>query len=418
MTDRRNITKEDIYLKARLIAEGVRHRTGGPGKKRGTGGFILDGCELPIMAFPNRFSRLELIYEGDTVTITDMGKEIAAGRLGSSGIPFISIHLNYGCHNRTMGLACRYCNKNWGKPGLDLSGPEVRKETMRQVDRAASIIQHGWRGPVIFSQGVLPPDQRNEITGLMEDAMARFRESLDGDTFGELPFAPNVYPPDDFDEMFKWKQLGFNSVLFDLEVMDPAYWNAICPGKGTTYTHEYWMEAQVAAAEIFGRGRGSVSSTVIGIEPMAGLVEGVEERISKGVYTIGYMFYPAPNSGYEGFRPPTAPWFVEATENIVDAYVRHADTLEVNLLDDDRPGYTQRGRSLGNIIIEDEMTRRLQEMGKMPPGLPIMGEGTHQDGHISKINHQSGAETAARGRLRYPSHPGAHPSGAGKGKGS
>lgn len=373
MTEKRNITKADIYLKARLNAEGVRYRVESADKKKGAGGFILDGCELPITLFPNHFSRLEVVHEGDRATITDMGEEIGTGRLGNSQMPFISIHLNYGCHNRDMGLACRYCNKGWEKPGVDLMGPEVRGETARHIDFAASIIQSGWRGPVIFSQGVLPPEQRHEITNLLADAMGRFRDALNDDVFKELQFAPNVYPPDDFSEMLRWKEIGFNSVLFDLEVMDPAYWNAICPGKSITYTHEYWMDAQVAATEIFGRGRGSVSSTVIGIEPMAGLVEGVEERISKGVYTIGYMFYPAPNSGYEGFRPPTAPWFVEAAEKIVDAYIRHADSLEVNLLDDDRPGYTQRGRSIGNIIIEDEMTRRLQEMGKLPPGLSKLG---------------------------------------------
>jgi len=373
MTEKRNITKEDIYLKARLNAEGVRYRVEGSGKKRGGGGFILDGCELPVMVFPNPFSRLELIYEDSMVTITDMGKTIGTGKVAGSGIPFISIPLSYGCHNRAMGLPCRYCNKNWGKAGVEPITPEVREQAVRMVDRAVSIIQQGWRGPVIFSQGVLPPDQRQEIDGLLENAMSRFRASLDKDVFRDLQFAPNVYPPDDFDDMLRWKEMGFNSVLFDLEVMDTAYWNAICPGKATTYTHAYWKEAQEAAAEIFGRGRGSVSSTVVGVEPMDSLVEGIEERISKGVYTIGYMFYPAPGSAYEGFRPPTAPWFVKATEKIIDAYMKHADTQDVSLLDDERPGYTQRGRSLGNIIIEDEMTRRLQEMGKLPPGLPDRG---------------------------------------------
>ena len=380
MTEKRNITKEDIYLKARINAEGVQYRVEESGKRKGGGAFLLEGCELPVMVFPNPFSRLELIYEGDTVTITDMGKEIGIGRIGRSGIPFISMHLTYGCHNRTIGLPCRYCSKNWGKVGVEPIMPKIREETARMVDRAVSIVQQGWRGPIIFSQGVLPPDQRHEINGLMESAMGRFREALDEDVFKELQFAPNVYPPDDFDEMFKWKEMGFNSVLFDLEVMDTAYWNAICPGKATTYTHAYWKEAQEAAAEIFGRGRGSVSSTVVGIEPMDGLVEGIEERISKGVYTVGYMFYPSPRSGYEGFRPPTAPWFVEATEKIVDAYIRHADTQEVSLLEDERPGYTQRGRSLGDVIIEDEMTRRLQEMGKLPPGLPDRGYAKLLDG--------------------------------------
>ena len=47
-----------------------------------------------------------------------------------------------------------------------------------------------------------------------------------------------------------------------------------------------WQEAQEAAAEVFGRGRGSVANVVTGIEPMAGLLEGIEERTAKGVYIL------------------------------------------------------------------------------------------------------------------------------------
>jgi hypothetical protein len=36
----------------------------------------------------------------------------------------------------------------------------------------------------------------------------------------------------------------------------------------------------------------------------------------------------------------------------------------------DRPGFTRVGRSYNQILICDEMTRRLQEMGRIPPGLP------------------------------------------------
>ena len=76
--------------------------------------------------------------------------------------------------------------------------------------------------------------------------MAELRAALD-DVLSELHVVPNVYPPDDFDELHTWKSFGISGVAFDLEVMDPMYWEAVCPGKSKTYSHRYWREAQVAA---------------------------------------------------------------------------------------------------------------------------------------------------------------------------
>jgi hypothetical protein len=170
--------------------------------------------------------------------------------------------------------------------------------------------------------------------------------------------------------MHVWKDLGVNAAEFDLEVMDPAYFKAICPGKSKSYPHERWMEAQEAAVDIFGRGRGTYQSLVTGIEPMDSLVEGVEERISKGIYSAPLVIAPAPGSPYAQFRPPTAQWFVEVNEKIADSYFKYANTLDVNLLTDNRPGFTRMGLSYPLVLVRDEMARRLQEQGKFPPGLP------------------------------------------------
>ena len=131
-----------------------------------------------------------------------------------------------------------------------------------------------------------------------------------------------------------------------------------------------WHDAQDAAAEVFGRGRGSSSLIVTGLEPMSLLLEGVEERLSKGVYMQPTMFQPYPGSPMEGMRPPSAEWFVEANEKIVDLYFKYGDTFDVPLTEDDRWGYTRRGNSYAVTAADDEMSRRLQEMGKLPPGLP------------------------------------------------
>ncbi len=144
-------------------------------------------------------------------------------------------------------------------------------------------------------------------------------------------------------------------------------WPRSCSSKGEK---QRWHEAQEAAAEVFGRGRGSSSLVVAGIEPMAQLVEGIEERASKGVYVQPFTFQSYPDAPMEGMRPPSAEWFMEANEKIVDIYMRYADTFDVDLTEDDRWGYTRRGQSYSPSPSDDEKSRRLQQMGKLPPGLP------------------------------------------------
>jgi hypothetical protein len=202
----------------------------------------------------------------------------------------------------------------------------------------------------------------------MERLMTKFRESVDKDILSQIHFAVALLPPpDDLKELYKWKDIGLNGVEFDTQIVDPIYFDAICPGRGEQTA---WDEAQAASAEIFGRGRGSTTGIVMGIEPMAGLLEGVEERIKKGSFTQLFNFTPVPGSPLGGFRPPTADWFVEAAEKIVDIYLKYADTFDVDLTEDTRFGYTRKGRSFYISIVDDEMARRLQEMGKLEPGLP------------------------------------------------
>lgn len=392
MAETRIITKEDIFLKARLLSEGVRVEV----KKAPEAGsaarpMVLDGCEIVSLLRPNSYSRLEAAIDGEDVVISDMGEVLGTGRLEerrswldtpmkdgnpvasvfSGSRTIINIVLNFRCYNYDSGKGCKYCGLFAATKSAPAMPPSVAQEvTARQVEAAVIAIQNGWRGTMVLTGGVLPPSRRGQLIEGLERVMNQFRESLDEETLSQLHIAPNSYPPDDLSEMYQWKDLGINSTEFDLEVMDPAYWKAICPGKSEAYSQEHWKEAQVASAELFGRGRGAVTAVVMGIEPMASLVEGVEERISKGVYTTPLMFMPSPESPYAAFRPPTAEWMVEASEKMADSYFRYADTLDVDLLTDNRPGFTRMGRSFFIILVVDEMVRRLQEAGKFPPGLP------------------------------------------------
>jgi len=390
MVEKRNITKDDIFLEARLRAEGARIEVRkAPTAWSIVNAFVLDGRGTVIGFWPNRASRLDAVIDGNDVIISEMGKVLTTGKPESRAfwrdklmsdrttvdsaisqiIPTnINILMRSRCAVFDSGNGCKYCGI-FASTGGDRpeSQSDTLRTTKRSVEAAVIAVNSGWRGTILLTGGTHPPSKRGQLTGDFERIMTQFRESLDEDILSQLHIAPEVFPPDNLGELYLWRSFGINGVQFDSQVMDPDYFKAICPGRGD---QSRWIEAQTAAAEVFGRGRGSTTDVVMGIEPLAGLLEGIEERIKRGVYTLLQTFMPAPGSPMEGMRPPSAEWIAEASEKIADIYLRYAGTLDVDLTEDDRWGPTKRGQSFYATPSDDEVARRLQEMGKLPPGLP------------------------------------------------
>jgi len=393
-TKKRNITRDDVLLKTRLVAEGTRLEVRGPLLWEPTDQAfspraVLEGCDVVVALGENLRSRLVSVIEGPNVTISEEDRILARGtlqkrapwrdKLMSDGTPVNSaisydaalvatILISTGCFAHALGKGCKYCGFG---PLFEQIGPvksfgETLQAAERQIEALSIAIQNGWRGAILLVGGAAPPKRRGQwTTDMFEAIMARLHDTVDGDILRQLQVAADVYPPEDLGLLQRWKSFGINSAQFETEILDPDYFKAICPGRGE---QTRWFEAQEAAVEVFGRGRGCSSLFVSGIEPMAGMLEGVEERVSKGVYVIPSEFFPHPDSPMAEMRPPSAEWFLEANEKIVDIYLKYADTFDINLTEDDRWGYTRRGQSY--TVSFDEKNRRLQQMGKLPPGLP------------------------------------------------
>ncbi len=376
MTEKRNNENEDKLI-AGLFSQGARIEVKGPllwepptttmewpGPR-----IILEDCDLvttvSMESDPN--SDRVVIFDGNDVTFSHKGRIRATGKLEprpvwcdmllsdgttrvcdawTTNIPtecYISI--GGGCFAYDSGKACGYCG--FGKAFSQGVQASSINQAVRPQDHAiegiAVAAQNGWRGTILLVGGLLPPDQRGRhFTDTVEAKMTRFRELLnDEDILSELHIAVDNYPPDDLGEFHKWKSFGVNAIAIDTEVLNPDWFKAICPAKDK----QRWDEAQEAAAEVFGRGRGSSNLFVCGIEPMAGMLEGYEERLSKGVYPIPMPYGPHPDSPMAGMGSPSAEWFQEAFEKIVDIRLKYADTFDVDLTEDDRWGYTWRSKS-------------------------------------------------------------------------
>jgi len=385
MTERQSIAKEDIYLKARLISEGVRVQmadvlpdTSAMDKEevvlpdkldlddidgildlmrrsnmqresdRFLGQtFILDGSGLLAPVYPNKHSRLDLLVEADVATISDGGEVLATGRFPprkewlkekiSNGMPIttvlpgmseaiINVLFNLSCMNYNANRGCRYCNlfaNPVSKKIVKLPKETLQKYASYQAEAVKIATDNGWRGNLAVSGGALPPAQRGEYLERLELVLATIREAVGDETFGQLTKMYNHYPPEDFDDMHTWKEIGIDATSMDLEVMDDAYFAAICPGKHAYKPLPYWKKAQEASVKIFGPLLHTTGCIVVGIEPMSTLLKGFEERVSKGVMPLPLIFFSAPGSAYWGFRSPTAEWIVEASERMVDIFLEH-----------------------------------------------------------------------------------------------
>ena len=344
-------TRDEVFLKTRIFVDGVRYVVKGtsswdPLPEQATPAnpvIVQDGTGMIIETQPNPRSRLDFIIEGDAVTISEMGEVLCTGKLQprapwrdivmSDGTTADSafmgtnvwsdINLTFGCHTANIGKACKFCIFTTMPPNDYLpSFEETLAMTTRQIEATAIAIQNGWMGSVITCVGgALPPDRRDQwTTDLLEAYMDKFREFLDEDVVAQLPIAAHVYPPKDFSQMEKWKKAGVTMVKFDLQFMDPDWFKAICPGRGD---QKGWFEAQEAAVEIFGRSGAVHGDLVAGIEPMEGMLAGIEERLSKGIHCYPNPFYPLPGTPLEHMSPPSAEWYMEVFDKVAEIYARH-----------------------------------------------------------------------------------------------
>ncbi len=387
MSKKRNITEEDIFIKARILSEGIRvddndlAAVAAPGTLYGLRPFVFGEAGIPVAILPNEYSRLKISLEGEQATVYDMEEVLATGHLLevpswlneslSNGQPVMSVLTNVSsfviniqlhsvCYNWDTGKECRYCGL-FADPVGEISGDALVELAKNRAEAVKIATDHGWRGTFVIGGGALPPARRDEIPALLEMFLAPMRESLGEELSSEIPRVLNHYPPRDLSEMYKWKEVGISGTSFDIELMDPAYFAAICPGKHAHAPHEYWLEAQNASVEIFDR---TTTGVVIGIEPMKMLVKGVEERLSKGVFPLTFNFLAAPGSAYENFRPPKADWIVEAAQRMAESFLRHSEKLLMEELYDASHSVTGGQPPFWPINVTcDEVVRRLEEQG-------------------------------------------------------
>ena len=131
-------------------------------------------------------------------------------------------------------------------------------------------------------------------------------------------------PPRNLDEIEKYYESGINAIGFSMEIWDEKLYQAICPGKSKSFSHDEFVTSIQNAVHIFGEGN-VYGVFVMGLEPRETFLDGIRALTSLGANVVPFVWSPNPGSKLEGHRAPTSKWYVEtiseAAQIVYDAKI-------------------------------------------------------------------------------------------------
>ncbi|HLN44859.1 MAG TPA: radical SAM protein [Candidatus Sulfotelmatobacter sp.] len=142
--------------------------------------------------------------------------------------------------------------------------------------------------------------------------------------FSSIPGTILPSPPKTVEEIERYHCSGINAIGFSIEIWDKRLFQAICPGKSKSISHEAFVESISKAVKIFGEGN-VYGVFVMGLEPRETFLQGIRELTDLGANIVPFVWSPNPGSKFEGHRAPTSKWYIdtitEAAEIVKDARV-------------------------------------------------------------------------------------------------
>jgi hypothetical protein len=132
-------------------------------------------------------------------------------------------------------------------------------------------------------------------------------------------------------------RLGVDHFSFCIELIDPAWFARICPGKARTLGHGLFLDVMEYCASRMPRG--AVSGELIaGIEPVENTIAGIERITAAGAFPTVCIFRPTIGSDMSDWPPPDPSEMRTVMRAMYDACRRHripiglAPNIEVSLV--------------------------------------------------------------------------------------
>jgi hypothetical protein len=275
------VLAEDVWVSAPI---GDRFTAASPYELRASGeGFVVDGNghsgEVRIVP-PPRFYR----------ETTRSGRPMA--QVGSVYGGYIAINPAAGCGFVPYALPCRFCDLSTRAPQREAPIPVADV-----VDTVRAAFAEGAVEFVYLHIGYLEGDDAG--VGFLEPYVRAIKRHFD------TLVAVQLQPPQSNQWIDRTYAMGVDGLSYSVEIHDPQLLELHCPGRAAHVGRDRYYDALQHAAAIFPSGT-VWSDLIVGLEPTASTIAGIDALVGLGVLPVLSLFRPLDDSLLRDHPLPSA----------------------------------------------------------------------------------------------------------------
>ncbi|WP_041611108.1 radical SAM protein [Treponema primitia] len=248
-------------------------------------------------------------------------REVGLDLSGGSRDRAIAINYSTECVLKEKGNVCLFCVR--GKQNGLEQHEEIPpfRNPLQIAETVEAAYQEGF-SHLTITGGFIP--ERREVEYYI-DVAETIKDRLGVDDFNGTAC---IGAPQDIHVIDKYKEAGFRTIAFNIEVWNQQYFDIVCPGKVEMCgSFDHWVKTIEYAISVFGKGKVRCNF-VVGLQPKDVLFEGLEYFTSIGVVTVASPWIPGLGSPLEGFRSPTVDWHWDVQIQHAQLLRKHGRTYE------------------------------------------------------------------------------------------
>jgi hypothetical protein len=244
-------------------------------------------------------------------------------RIGVLQGTYLGIYINPVCEFWRSGLHCRFCTT-----GDNVGDAESVDKTIGDVVETCRAAKRESGVTFVHLNGGF---QGGRALELVEPFVRAIKEQVG------LLVGVQLTPERVMSRYDRLIAAGVDHFSFCMELMDPAWFARVCPGKARSLGHDLFFDAMTYCAARLPRG--AISGELIaGIEPVANTIEGIERIARAGAFPTVCIFRPTVGSGMADWPSPRYEDMRAVMAAMYDACRRHripiglAPNIEVSLV--------------------------------------------------------------------------------------
>jgi biotin synthase-related radical SAM superfamily protein len=243
-------------------------------------------------------------YDSET---SHQKKMLKIGQVGGGDCLFFC-YQNY-CSHFSKKEECLFCNLV--STSQTYNSVLKKKDTNDIGEVAQAAFSEGRVRHVLLTGGCFNRDKEIELVGKILRSIRKYTG------FDRVPGTILPSPAKTKDDIIKYYNTGIQAIGFSMEIWDKKLYEAICPGKAKSTSHEKFVDSISSAVNIFGAGN-VYGVFVMGLEPKQTFLEGVKEISELGANVVPFVWSPNPGSQLQGHRAPNAEWFLDTILEAAD----------------------------------------------------------------------------------------------------